>query len=837
MHMPTPDAELLRRYAEQKDQAAFAELVRQNLPLVYRCACRSLDGDTSRAQDVAQEVFVDLARKAAALARHPALAAWLHTTTRYTAAGVRRGEHRRQQRHEEVRNMHEIESSGPSEPRWERLQPVIDDALASLKEADREAVLLRFFAEKTHAEIGSRLGLAEDAARMRVERALEKLRAQLVRRGIVSAGAALGAALAGQGALAVPAGLAAGITQTALSATVAVAGTGFLAAWLATGGGKLIAGSSLAIALAGGAVAFSRLAGPESQAPAPASVSTGQARQETPGGAWAALVERWDFSSQAERGFLLRSFAADELGARLLGLWRDNNSASRGRFWSIFEHWCEAAPEVAARWSAGIWDEITGADGVKLREQAGFVWVKRSPRPAFEWARTLRDAEAEAGLAARMLWQLAHTDSGEAIALAKDVSDKFYETARFGILEGWFTRDRAAAIERLGDECVKHPRMPDLLGRWSEADVVGFMTWGKLGRMAFSASEEPSFDQRRLRAEAARMGVSRLSDLGKFVSALFVEYLDKTPSLSPDSGQSLMMIDGAFLACCDSFDLWRDRDPVAALKWLQGLPAQAASTQKFLLRWGGTSKENRDGTRDHAARVEILRLLEDSPARTESLKKQIRKWSDRDLEGSLAWMRNTGDANLMSLAYEGSILSVAPEAPDQAVAMYSSLPDGPAKTTMALELASAWAATDHEAARRWLDQAQPKWAEAALADDAGKGETVAALLSPWAIENPDAYVSWLLTQSANDTNILQNVVRLFYRLKNKNSDAAAKIHAAYRSRKSWAEIKPAALAWIHASGKTWPGGLLSGEIFADPERGELVRDALRAKGFNPGPSK
>jgi hypothetical protein len=72
-------------------------------------------------------------------------------------------------------------------------------------------------------------------------------------------------------------------------------------------------------------------------------------------------------------------------------------------------------------------------------------------------------------------------------------------------------------------------------------------------------------------------------------------------------------------------------------------------------------------------------------------------------------MRNTGDANLMSLAYEGSILSVAPEAPDQAVAMYSSLPDGSAKTTIALELASAWAATDHEAARRWLDQAQPKW--------------------------------------------------------------------------------------------------------------------------------
>jgi RNA polymerase sigma factor (sigma-70 family) len=599
MHMPTPDAELLRRYAEKKDLAAFAELVRQNLPLVYRCACRSLDGDTTRAQDVAQEVFVDLARKASALADHPALAAWLHTTTRYASAEMRRGEQRRQQRHEEVRNMHEIENSGSSEPSWERLQPVIDDALASLGEPDREAVLLRFFAEKTHAEIGSRLGLGEDAARMRVEHALEKLRARLVQRGILSTGAALGSALGGQGALAVPAGLATTITKAALAAVGSTVGTGFLATWLATGGGKLIAGSSLAVALAGGAVAFSRLSG--SDAPAPTSVSTKSAQAVTPTDAWAALIDRWDFSTEAERGYLFRSVEAGELGARLLRLWRDNDSASRRRFWSIFDHWCAASPEAAAKWSASTWDEITGEDGVKLREQAGFVWVKRSPRPAFEWARTLRDADEESGLAARMLWQLAHTDSGEAIALAKDVSDKFYQTARFGILEGWFTRDRAAAIERLGDECVKHPRMPDLLGRWSEADVVGFTTWGKLGRMAFSASEEPSFDQRRLRAEAARAGVSRLSDLGRFVSALFVEYLDKTPSLSPDPGQSLMMIDGAFLTCCDSFDLWRDRDPVAALKWLQGLPAQATSTQKFLLRWGGTSKENRDGTRDHAA--------------------------------------------------------------------------------------------------------------------------------------------------------------------------------------------------------------------------------------------
>lgn len=832
MNMSSPDAELLRRYAEQKDQAAFAEFVRQNLPLVYRCACRSLDGDAGRAEDVAQEVFVQVARKARPLSSHPALAAWLHTATRYAAADARRGEQRRQQRHEEARTMHEIEKDGPAEPRWDRLQPVIDEALASLKAPDREAVLLRFFAGKTHAEIGARLGLAEDAARMRVDRALEKLRAGLARHGIVSTGGALGAALAGQGALAVPAGLAGAITQAAFAASGATTGAGLLAAWFSTGGAKWIAGTSLAIALTGGAVALSRLVAPESANPT--SVSTDSPQSETPDGAWSTLIARWDSGTDGERAHLLRAVDAGELGARLLRLWRDNTSASRARFWSVFDQWCATSPEDAARWSAGTWDEITGQDGVKLREQAGFAWVEKAPRPAFDWALDLRDAAEETGLAARMLGRLAQTEPEEALAMAKEISDAFYQTARFGILEGWFTKDRSAAIDRLGDECVKHRRMPDLLGRWSEADVIGFMSWSKLGRVAFGASEEPSLDQRALRAEAARMGVSRLPDLGKFVPALFVEFLAETPSLSPDPGVSLMMIDGALLTCRDSFDLWRGRDSAAAIKWLQGLPAQSENTQKFLLQWGGYSRRNDDGTRDNAERIETLRLLEDSPAKTESLKKQIQEWNEHDPEGALAWVGKTGDSNLMSLAYEGSILSFAPDASDQAVAMYSSLPDGPGKTTLALELAAAWAATDHAAARRWLNQAQPKWTEA-LANDAGKGETVATLVSPWAAESPETYVSWLVAQAGDDTQSLQNVVRIFYRLRNTKPDEAAKLRAAYRSRKSWAEIKAAGLAWARVTGKTLPSGLTSSGFLDDAERGEFVRAVLIAKRLDPQP--
>ncbi|MEO5957530.1 MAG: sigma factor [Opitutaceae bacterium] len=92
------DATLLRRYAEIRDEAAFAELVRRHLDGVYSIARRRVGGDAHLAEDVAQQVFLELARKAKRLAAHPVLAGWLFTTTRNAAANVVRGERRREAR-------------------------------------------------------------------------------------------------------------------------------------------------------------------------------------------------------------------------------------------------------------------------------------------------------------------------------------------------------------------------------------------------------------------------------------------------------------------------------------------------------------------------------------------------------------------------------------------------------------------------------------------------------------------------------------------------------------------------------------------------------------------
>src|SRR5688500_2234613 len=178
------DAELLRRYADDGAEEAFAELVRRNLDLVYAAALRCI-GDGHRAQDVAQSVFTDLARKARTLRTHPALASWLYTSTRYSALKILRSEQRRQVREQEAHLMQEILSSELA-PDWERLRPMLDDMLLELDERDREVVVLRYFRGLPFTELARTLQLQEGTARMRVGRALNRMSGLLARRGIRS---------------------------------------------------------------------------------------------------------------------------------------------------------------------------------------------------------------------------------------------------------------------------------------------------------------------------------------------------------------------------------------------------------------------------------------------------------------------------------------------------------------------------------------------------------------------------------------------------------------------------------------------------------------------------
>ena len=219
------DHHLLRRYVEEKSQDAFAELVRRRIGLVYAVAVRQCGGDVHLAEDVTQKVFADLARKAGALGERPVVSGWLYRSAQFAASDIVRSERRRRAREEATQFMNETwTGTGEGTADWEKLRPVIDEAMAELGEEDRDAVALRFFEEKSYAEIGRRLVLSEDAARKRVSRAVEKLHGLLARRGVKSTETALALVLAQQAAAAVPAGLAASVTSGALAGAGAVGG-------------------------------------------------------------------------------------------------------------------------------------------------------------------------------------------------------------------------------------------------------------------------------------------------------------------------------------------------------------------------------------------------------------------------------------------------------------------------------------------------------------------------------------------------------------------------------------------------------------------------------------
>lgn len=210
------DHELLQSYARERSEASFRELVRRHIDLVHSAAVRQTWSRSDLAEDVTQLVFVELARKAGRLRDHPCLRGWLYTCTHHLAARTMRSELRRRAREQESFQM--TATGEESAPDWPRIRQVLDESMHELKQADRDALLLRYFDRRSLAEVGKSLGVTEDAARRRVDRSLERIRRIMERRGIRSTGAALAAVISADAVHAAPAGLAAGVSNAALAA-------------------------------------------------------------------------------------------------------------------------------------------------------------------------------------------------------------------------------------------------------------------------------------------------------------------------------------------------------------------------------------------------------------------------------------------------------------------------------------------------------------------------------------------------------------------------------------------------------------------------------------------
>jgi RNA polymerase sigma factor (sigma-70 family) len=216
--------QLLAAYAVDHSESAFRELVTRYVNFVYSTALRLVDGNSQLAEDVTQTVFITLANKASSLSKDVMLGGWLHQHTFHLATKALRNERRRQAR--ELKAIEMNPPPDPSEEPWHQIVPVLDEAVRQLAPEDRTAILLRFFERRDFRAVGQALGSSEDAARMRVQRALHKLHALLGARGVALPVLALGALLSTKAVTAAPAGLAVAAATVALSGTAAHVGGG-----------------------------------------------------------------------------------------------------------------------------------------------------------------------------------------------------------------------------------------------------------------------------------------------------------------------------------------------------------------------------------------------------------------------------------------------------------------------------------------------------------------------------------------------------------------------------------------------------------------------------------
>ena len=525
------DSELLRLFAENSSADAFEELVGRHLDHVFSAALRRVNGDHALAKDVTQTVFVDFARKAKRIPADMPPGGWLHRHTGFVASKMIDKERRRRAREQEAANMNSDELNSPADPEWSATAPLLDAAMDTLPESDRNALVLRFFEQRDFRSVGAALGMSDDTAQKKVSRAVEKLRAVLSRRGVTSTGGALAALMLANSVQAAPAKLAAQVSAQSL-AGAATAGGSFVDAFLnlTTAARVKVGVAAVALGSAAGIVG-SQVLKPDDKVPDPspkvavqpavpdnqngASSEPDKAPAErtttTPAAAAMSVEELVDAAATAwgggnesvsrtakALGFLIK-VPPGQMGEALdFAKKNPNEKVRRLLMKNLLGYWAEVEPKAARKWAS---NEMAGTHRADMEEALKDLW--ETDNQAAVQALSGKTASAQfnrervdESATANVYRAMANEDIARAFARLKDAKIREITPALRGIFDTVKTdADRQKVmplIEKISADDLRIQARRTMVEGWASWLWKSTATWPPWGTRRIGPGTWPS---------------------------------------------------------------------------------------------------------------------------------------------------------------------------------------------------------------------------------------------------------------------------------------------------------------------------------------------------------
>lgn len=645
------DAELLQKFADpgskSSSEAAFRMLVERYAGLVFSIALRRV-GDPQLAEEIAQNVFTVLARKASKIDVKGSLAGWLHQAAMLESAKALRGEQRRQRK---MKAFHDLEERSEHEgtPRWSQVLPLLDEALHRLSSKDRDLVLQHYFEERTYEEIAIATGRTKAACAKQGSRVLVKLCRMLKRKGVTISGAALGAGITTHLAKGAPAGLTHSLSQVALNATASMAANTTLLTIMTTtkfttAALLMVTGAALPLSFQWAIVTPTKemASDPNAHRAVTQSASSNPAlplgdesivtTQRLDSGINLHLLERelrrlpfpeGDVKRQLDLERLMFQLSENEV-PRVVAMVMRLDPEHLGKITSaLFARWGEFAPEAAARVAEEMEDK-----GLIYHAREGVMgaWAATDPASALKYLEKHPDGSKSSNIVWATIGDMVDRDPFTALSLVSEViaDEKVGRNVREIILEAWGEADPDAAMAWAGtyDEIQARSYSKAILRRLASADPA------RAFQLALE-TEHPS-----IRVGSARWTLMQW--MGQDPLAAAKAYVSMPPEFFDDEQilRTSVMLSGEVAK----------RAPDKALSMVDQLPEGPVRNQWLY----GIAWELASSTPEQA--VPLAESLPPSGNRSRALQYIGKQWLSQDAESATAWIEQSGNFDQKAMA-------------------------------------------------------------------------------------------------------------------------------------------------------------------------------------------